>query len=99
AACALKPPPDPGELRSAALPNTQVPGQWTGAATPSGAVADGWLTSFGDPQLERVVAEAMAYNPDLQIAAARVEAAEASARAAGAALFPQVNLGGHGGGK
>lgn len=41
----------------------------------------------------------MAYNSDLQISAARVEAAEASARAAGAKLYPQLNFAGHGGGK
>jgi NodT family efflux transporter outer membrane factor (OMF) lipoprotein len=99
AGCALSPPPDPVQLRGAALPNTQLPPQWTGGPGSAGPVSDGWLTTFRDPQLERLVAEAMAYNPDLQIAAARVEAAEASARAAGAALFPQVNLAGHGGGK
>ena len=97
--CALAPPPDGAQLRTQSLPNTQVPGQWTGGPGDSGPVANGWLAQFQDPQLESLVAEAMAYNPDLQIAAARVEAAEASARAAGAALFPQVNLAGHGGGK
>lgn len=97
--CALAPPPDAARVRELSLPNTQVPAQWTGGPTAPGAVANGWLGRFQDPQLERLVAEAMAYNNDLQIAAARVEAAEASARAAGAALYPQVNLGGHGGGK
>lgn len=99
AGCALRSPPDPGQVREAALPNTQLPGQWTGGPTAPGPVANGWLSTFGDPQLERLVAEAMAYNPDLQIAAARVEAAEASARAAGATLYPQLNVAGHGGGK
>ena len=97
--CALAPPPDAAQLRDQSLPNTQVPGQWTAAPTDPGPLVQGWLAQFQDPQLEKLVAEAMAYNPDLRIAAARVEAAEASARAAGAALFPQVNLGGHGGGK
>jgi outer membrane protein, multidrug efflux system len=97
--CALVTTPDAPQLKDLSLPNTQVPGQWTGSATKPGPVVNGWLTEFRDPQLEKLVAEAMAYNPDLQIAAARVEAAEASARAAGAALYPQVNLAGHGGGK
>jgi outer membrane protein, multidrug efflux system len=97
--CALVTTPDAPQLKDLSLPNTQVPGQWTGSATTPGPVVNGWLTEFRDPQLEKLVAEAMAYNPDLQIAAARVEAAEASARAAGAALYPQVNLAGHGGGK
>lgn len=99
AGCALAPPPDASQVRSQSLPNTQLPGQWTGGPAPAGAVNNGWLPLFGDAQLERLVAEAVTYNPDLQIAAARVEAAEASARAAGAALYPQVNFGAHGGGK
>lgn len=99
AGCALAPPPDASQLRTQALPNLQVAPQWTGGPSLPGPVANGWITQFQDPQLEKLVAEAIAYNPDLQVAAARVEAAEASARAAGAALFPQVNLAGHGGGK
>ena len=97
--CALAPPPDAAQVRGQALPNTQLPPQWTGAPTPPGPVADGWLPQFQDPQLEKLVADAVAYNSDLQLAAARVEAAEASARAAGAALYPQLNFAGHGGGK
>jgi multidrug efflux system outer membrane protein len=97
--CALAPPPDAQELRQGALPKTELPPNWTGGPAGPGPVAHGWLALFQDPQLEALVAEAMAYNHDLQIAAARVEAAEASARAAGAMLFPQVNLAGHGGGK
>lgn len=99
AGCALVKTPDAPELKAMALPNAQLPGQWTAGPSATGPVANGWVTEFHDPQLEKLVAEAMVYNPDLQIAAARVEAAEASARAAGAALYPQVNLAGHGGGK
>lgn len=99
AGCALAPPPDAAQIRSQSLPNAQVPPQWTGGPLPAGPVARGWLPAFGDPQLDRLVAEAIVYNPDLQAAAARVEAAEAAARAAGAALYPQLNFGGHGGGK
>jgi NodT family efflux transporter outer membrane factor (OMF) lipoprotein len=99
AGCALAPPPSPDDLRGQSLPNTQVPSQWTGGPTPAGPVANGWIKEFQDPQLEKVIAEAIAYNPDLQIAAARVEAAEASARAAGATLYPQLNFAAHGGGK
>lgn len=99
AGCAVKDPPDAVTLRGQALPNAVLPPQWTGGPADSGEVAAGWLALFREPELEKLVAEAMAYNPDLQIAAARVEAAEASARAAGAALYPQVNLLGRGGGK
>lgn len=99
AGCALAPPPSGPELRGQALPNAVLPPQWTGGPGAPGEVANGWLAQFNDPELEKLVAEAIVYNPDLQLAAARVEAAEASARAAGAALYPQVNLLGRGGGK
>jgi outer membrane protein, multidrug efflux system len=97
--CVLGPPPDAEQIRTQSLPNAQLPAGWTGGPTAPGAVANGWVMQFQDAQLEKLVAEAMAYNADLQVAAARVEAAEASARAAGAALYPQLDLKGHGGGK
>ena len=99
AGCALPSPPDAQQIRSQSLPQTQPPPQWTGGPTPPGPGTNGWLQSFQDAQLEKLVADAVAYNPDLQLASARVEAAEASARAAGAVLYPQVHIAGHGGGK
>ena len=59
-----------------------------------GAVGDGWLAAFNDPQLDALVQEALAYNPDLQVAAARVEQAAAFVKVAGATLYPQVNAAG-----
>jgi len=97
--CVVLQPPSPAEEFKQALPQTQVPGKWTGGPTLAGPVGDGWLALFQDPELDRLVAEAMVYNTDLKIAAARVEAAEASARAAGAAIFPEVVVSGRGGGK
>lgn len=97
--CALAPSPDANEIRTQTLPNLQLPPQWTGGPALPGPVSNGWIAQFQDAQLDKLVAEAVAYNPDLQLASARVEAAEAAARAAGAALYPQVNLMGHGGGK
>lgn len=99
AGCALQAPPGQADVQAQALPNLRVPGTWKGGGAAAGEVPAGWLASFGQPELERLVAEAMQYNNDLQVAAARVEAAEASARAAGAKLYPQLNLAGHGGGK
>jgi len=99
AGCALAPAPKVEDIRAQSMGNAQVPAQWTGAASNAAPVADGWIRDFGEPGLERLVADAIAYNPDLMIAAARVEAAEAAARAAGAALYPQANLGARGGGK
>jgi NodT family efflux transporter outer membrane factor (OMF) lipoprotein len=98
-ACALKPPPERDEIANEAAANRQVPPKWTAPGGAPGAVADGWLASFSDTQLDELVREALAYNPDLRITAARVEQAAAYQKVAGAILYPQVNLLARGGGK
>jgi len=99
AACALKQPQDRAELQKEALPNLAVPAQWAAKGGAAGAAAGGWLASFNDAQLDALVREAIASNPDLRVAAARVEQAAAYARLAGAAIYPQVNIMARGGGK
>jgi len=99
AGCALNPPPARDELAGQALPNLKVPAEWAAQRAPSSAVGDRWITEFNDPQLYRLVQEALAYNPDLQVAAARVEQAVAYVRLAGGTLYPQVSLLARGGGK
>jgi len=96
--CLLKDPPTAEEMREQSLDNAALPGHWATAGAAQGAVQDGWLASFKDPTLEALVAEAMAHNADLRIASARVEQAAAYARAAGAAIYPAVNLLARGGG-
>ena len=99
AGCALTPPPEASDIRQRSLPNLQVPAQWaTPEATPA-RVVDNWLASFNDPQLDALVREALAYNADLAVAAARVEQAAGYARLAGSAIYPTVNLLARGGGK
>lgn len=92
AGCALKAPPPREDVAAQALPNFRVQESWAATAGSSGTVADRWLASFNDPQLDALVAEALAYNPDLRVAAARVEQAAAYVRLSGATLYPQVNL-------
>jgi len=92
AGCALKAPPPREDIAAQALPNFRVQESWSATAASSGAVADRWLASFNDPQLDALVAEALAFNPDLRVAAARVEQAAAYVRLSGATLYPQVNL-------
>ncbi len=41
-------------------------------------MAGGWLATFGDARLDVLVTEAMAHNPDLLVAAARVAGRGAS---------------------
>jgi NodT family efflux transporter outer membrane factor (OMF) lipoprotein len=90
--CALKAPPPREDVAAQALPNLRVQESWAATAASSGAVTDRWLASFNDPQLDALVAEALAFNPDLRVAAARVEQAAAYVRLSGATLYPQVNL-------
>ena len=99
AACALNPPPDAKTLAADAMPAVKPPASWAAPGATAGAVADGWLASFADPRLEALVAEAIAYNPDLRVAAARVERASALAVQAGSTLYPQVSAIAKGGGK
>src|SRR3546814_4897761 len=50
-----------------------------------------WWSSFGDPQLDRIVGEALADSPTLRTAEARVRTAQAMEAAAGASLLPNVS--------
>ena len=85
---------------SDALPHTAVAAGLEGAAASSAApVADRWLASFDDPALSALVDEALAYNADLQVAAARVEQAAGYVKVAGGALLPAVGVAATGGGK
>ena len=97
--CALKSPPEPAEMRKEALPNLALPPQWAAKGVHPGSVAGGWLAAFNDTQLDALVREAIINNPDLRVAAARVEQAAGYARLAGAAIYPQVNIMARGGGK
>jgi NodT family efflux transporter outer membrane factor (OMF) lipoprotein len=98
-ACAVQPPPKPADYQADALPGLKVPAQWTAGEAGQGAVANGWLATFGDPRLDALVAEAIAHNPDLRVAAAQVKVASEYANLAGSTLWPQVNLLARGGGK
>ena len=53
--------------------------------------ADLWWKTYGDPQLDALMDEALAGSPTLAQAAARLRAAEADARAARAATLPQLS--------
>ncbi|MBW8905383.1 MAG: TolC family protein [Betaproteobacteria bacterium] len=98
AGCALKAPPAHDELAQQAVPNLKVPPQWAEPVAAAGEVGNGWLGSFNDPQLEALVREALEFNPDLRVAAARVEQAAGYVKLAGATLYPQVSALARGGG-
>jgi len=95
AGCAVKKPPETPEIVAEALPETtEISGEFGGEEkVDSGEVDDGWIGTFGDPQLVALVDEAIRNNRDLELAAAQVDAAAAQLRTAGAALKPTVSYG------
>ncbi|MDM0033737.1 TolC family protein [Variovorax sp. J22P271] len=99
AGCALQAPPTADALRSEVLPQAPLPDAFRAGGGVSAAVADRWLASFGQPQLTALVDEALAYNADLRVAAARVEQAAGYVKVASASLLPSVGVIGLGGGK
>ena len=56
--------------------------------------ADAWWTGYGDAQLDRLIAEALAGAPNLAVAEARLRHAQALAGIAEAARLPQVSANG-----
>ena len=83
AGCSVAPPPAPEP--------PPTPDRWAGEAEPGAIPGESdWWTGFADPELDRLVATALDVNNDLSAAEARVQAAAAEARLAGADLSPQV---------
>lgn len=86
AACAVPPRlgPAPGLANPAALASAQsLAGQ-----PPRDWPAADWWQAWGDPQLPALIAEALAGNPDMALAASRLAAADAAARQSRAGLLP-----------
>jgi NodT family efflux transporter outer membrane factor (OMF) lipoprotein len=70
---------------------TPVAHTTTDPSLSTGPAVDRWWTTLGDPVLDALVDHALASNPDLASAEARVQQARALARVAGAAFYPSVN--------
>ena len=72
-------------------PELAVPGTWQGdsAAAPAAGLGR-WWQGIDDPALQTLVSAALADSPDLAAAQARLRAARAQWRAAGADLIPNV---------
>ncbi len=68
-----------------------TPESW-GTESATGAVQVGWIDSFNDPALTKLIEEAQANNRDLAAAAANVDRSWALARQAGAALSPDIGV-------
>jgi multidrug efflux system outer membrane protein len=71
-------------------------GSWKQAQPAEADPRGDWWTTFNDPALSALEAEAVGANADLAAAAARVKQARALLRGAEADRFPQVDLGAQG---
>lgn len=77
-------------------PAVDTPAAWRFAATastndaPSADVSLAWWSQLGDPVLDALVAQALAQNKDLRMAAARVEQYYGRYVSTRAGLFPQI---------
>ena len=98
--CKLKKPPATGQLTEEALPEKdEIPADWAAGVEDDGYVDDGWVASFGDPQLEKLVDEAIQDNLNLRLAAAQVERAAGLSRIAASSLKPTIGIGANAGGQ
>lgn len=79
-------------------PAQPVPERYSEAVSvPGETVATvGWRDFFLEPELQRLIGEALAHNRDLRLAAARVAEARAAWRIEGASLYPQLDAVGTG---
>jgi multidrug efflux system outer membrane protein len=81
-------------------PSAEVPASWQPeapwheAAPGDTALKGDWWELFQDPQLNPLVEKALAGNQNLQVAAARLQQAQAQLTIARSALFPAVELSG-----
>ncbi len=84
--------PSPGHVRD---PGALSPGRDLAEAELSGRWPDPeWWKAYGDPQLDALVAEALAHSPRLAVAAARIRQAEALAGVARAGTLPSAQAAG-----
>src|SRR6187401_1347671 len=59
-------------------------------------IRNNWIRSFGDSELTALVHDAVKRNPDLQAAAARVEASRHAIKVAASSLYPRIAMKGLG---
>ena len=90
--CAASKPPVHDDLTALALGNTAMPAHWRHDQSPAQFDA-GFLGFKLDPTLQSLIAEALQYNADLRVSAARVEQAQAVLKVVGGAVLPTIALG------
>ena len=83
--------PDPVELPQ---PKSQYAAEQSFDAPATQWPSDAWWTAYKDPQLDALIAEALAGSPSIAVAKARLDKARANTQVAGAATKPQVSANG-----
>jgi multidrug efflux system outer membrane protein len=73
-------------------PSWQPEAPWHEAAPEDAALKGNWWELFQDPQLNPLVAQALADNQNLRVAASRLEQARDQLTIARSALFPEIEL-------
>ena len=92
--CAILNPPDRTELTQQALAETALPAVWKFAKTPGDETTSGTSSAVELPEeLATLIREGQANNPDLRLAATRVEQSRIAVKAAGASLVPALGVG------
>ena len=76
-------------------PAIELPGAYPSESpgAPALVVEEKWWTLYGDATLDELVATALARNPDVEFAIARIEESNAQLREAGAAFLPEIDGG------
>ena len=72
----------------------ELPADWSASSVSTGQAPAFWWHNFRDAQLSEAIGKALDANPDVWSAAARLEAAWAQAKIAGAEQLPQIGLSG-----
>lgn len=85
AGCATPPP-------KRSVQRLPTPPTWSAAGRTNGFAEGAWWRDLGSPKLAAAVEEALRRNHDLKAAWARLDAAAAQARIAGASLYPQLGF-------
>lgn len=93
----MAPPPTPLDASTLATASLAAPSPAADAA--SVFPAQDWWTTLGDPQLTALINEGLSNSPTVDLAAARLAAAEAQAMQAGGAIGPGIVLDASAGGQ
>jgi NodT family efflux transporter outer membrane factor (OMF) lipoprotein len=73
---------------------SELPADWSAPSVSTGHAPAFWWHNFRNDQLSEAIGDALAANPDIWSTAARLEAAWAQAKIAGAEQLPQIGLSG-----